>query len=103
MRISDWSSDVCSSDLRLEERVEDRTRELIQAERELVEAARMAGMAEIATNVLHNVGNVLNSVNISAELVTRKLKNSKTLGLGTAVKMVKERKSVVRERVCQYV
>jgi signal transduction histidine kinase len=78
------------SNERLEERVEERTRELREAERELVDAARMAGMAEIATNVLHNVGNVLNSVNISAELVTRKLKNSKTLGLGKAVKMMNE-------------
>jgi len=79
-----------SSNDRLEERVEERTRELREAERELVDAARMAGMAEIATNVLHNVGNVLNSVNISAERVTRKLKNSKTLGLGKAVKMMNE-------------
>jgi signal transduction histidine kinase len=75
---------------RLEERVQERTRELKEAERELVDAARMAGMAEIATNVLHNVGNVLNSVNISAELVTRKLKNSKTQGLGKAVRMMNE-------------
>ncbi|UZE26304.1 HAMP domain-containing histidine kinase [Pseudomonas sp. B21-056] len=79
-----------SSNERLEERVEERTRELMEAERELVDAARMAGMAEIATNVLHNVGNVLNSVNISAELVTRKLKNSRTLGLGKAVTMMNE-------------
>ncbi|WP_053144337.1 DAHL domain-containing protein [Pseudomonas sp. P97.38] len=78
------------SNERLEERVQERTRELKEAERELMDAARMAGMAEIATNVLHNVGNVLNSVNISAELVTRKLKNSKTLGLGKAVKMMNE-------------
>jgi len=75
---------------RLEERVQERTRELKEAERELVDAARMAGMAEIATNVLHNVGNVLNSVNISAELVTRKLKNSKTQGLAKAVRMMNE-------------
>ena len=33
---------------------------------QLVEAARRAGMAEVATNVLHNVGNVLNSVQTSA-------------------------------------
>jgi len=79
-----------TSNERLEERVQERTRELKEAERELMDAARMAGMAEIATNVLHNVGNVLNSVNISAELVTRKLKNSKTLGLGKAVKMMNE-------------
>ncbi|BBP64916.1 hypothetical protein PHLH5_24570 [Pseudomonas sp. Cab53] len=79
-----------TSNERLEERVQERTRELKEAERELMDAARMAGMAEIATNVLHNVGNVLNSVNISAELVTRKLKNSKTLGLGKAVKMMND-------------
>jgi PAS domain S-box-containing protein len=35
----------------------------------LVEASRAAGMAEVATNVLHNVGNVLNSVNVSANVV----------------------------------
>ena len=79
-----------SSNERLEERVQERTRELMEAERELVDAARMAGMAEIATNVLHNVGNVLNSVNISAELVTRKLRSSKTLGLTKAVNMMNE-------------
>ncbi len=78
------------SNERLEERVQERTRELKEAERELLDAARMAGMAEIATNVLHNVGNVLNSVNISAELVTRKLRSSKTAGLGKAVKMMNE-------------
>ncbi|OPG71996.1 histidine kinase [Pseudomonas ogarae] len=79
-----------TSNERLEERVQERTRELMEAERELVDAARMAGMAEIATNVLHNVGNVLNSVNISAELVTRKLRTSKTLGLTKAVNMMNE-------------
>ena len=33
----------------------------------VVETARAAGMSEIATGVLHNVGNVLNSVNVSAD------------------------------------
>lgn len=88
--INQINHELQSSNERLEERVQERTRELKEAERELVDAARMAGMAEIATNVLHNVGNVLNSVNISADLVTRKLKNSKTLGLGKAVKMMNE-------------
>lgn len=45
-------------------------------------------MAEIATNVLHNVGNVLNSVNISADLVARRVRNSKALGLARAVEMM---------------
>jgi signal transduction histidine kinase len=34
-------------------------------------------MAEVATNVLHNVGNILNSVNISASLVAERVKQSK--------------------------
>ncbi len=76
----------------LEQRVEMRTRELREAQSELMENARQAGMAEIATNVLHNVGNVLNSVNISADLVARKLRTSKTQGLARAVTMINEHK-----------
>jgi signal transduction histidine kinase len=51
---------------RLEQRVRDQTREL-------VDVARRAGMAQIAINVLHNVGNVLNSVNVSARLLGSKI------------------------------
>lgn len=74
----------------LEQRVEERTRQLKDAQSELLDSARQAGMAEIATNVLHNVGNVLNSVNTSAELVTRKLRSSKALGLGKAMQLINE-------------
>ncbi|HTE49508.1 MAG TPA: ATP-binding protein [Kofleriaceae bacterium] len=34
------------------------------ANRQLVEASRHAGMAEVATGVLHNVGNILTSINV---------------------------------------
>ncbi|WP_210644410.1 ATP-binding protein [Pseudomonas sp. Tri1] len=61
-----------------------------ETQAQLAAVARQAGMAEIATNVLHNVGNVLNSVNISAELVTRKLRTSKALGLGKAVQLMNQ-------------
>lgn len=74
----------------LEQRVEERTRELKDTQSELFDTARQAGMAEIATNVLHNVGNVLNSVNISAELITRTLLSSKAIGLGKAVQLINE-------------
>lgn len=77
----------------LERRVEERTRELKNAQSELLDTARQAGMAEIATNVLHNVGNVLNSVNISADLVTRRLRSSKALGLGKAMQLINEHQS----------
>ncbi|HEV8608127.1 MAG TPA: hypothetical protein VGQ99_22520, partial [Tepidisphaeraceae bacterium] len=55
----------------LEARVKERTRQLEEAHRKLVDTARQAGMAEVATGVLHNVGNALNSVNISANVVSQ--------------------------------
>ena len=62
--------------------VDDRTRELADAQDHLVRAARSAGMAEIATSVLHNVGNVLNSVNVSATVVADRLRHSELPSLG---------------------
>ncbi|WP_372877922.1 ATP-binding protein, partial [Pseudomonas sp.] len=74
----------------LELQVQLRTRELRDTQSELVATARQAGMAEIATNVLHNVGNVLNSVNISADLVSRRVRDSKSQGLAKAVRLINE-------------
>lgn len=45
---------------------------LAKSRAQVVETARLAGMSEIATGVLHNVGNVLNSVNVAANLATKK-------------------------------
>lgn len=49
-------------------------KKLAAANRNLVTVARVAGMAEIATNILHSVGNVLNSLNISAERIAAQVK-----------------------------
>jgi signal transduction histidine kinase len=57
----------------LEQRVDERTRELKEVHQQLVQTARQAGMAEVATNVLHNVGNVLNSVYTAAQLAKEQL------------------------------
>ena len=73
---------------RLEQRVAEQTSELREAQEQLVAAARRAGMAEIATNVLHNVGNILNSVNVAAEMVRSRLRGSKLGGLTRAVQML---------------
>jgi len=62
---------------RITERMDRDAEQLDTAQMQLVESARAAGMAEIATGVLHNVGNVLNSVNVSATVVTEKLSRSK--------------------------
>ncbi|UVT16346.1 MAG: PAS domain-containing protein [Nitrospira sp.] len=42
--------------------------------RQLMQASRQAGMADVASNVLHNVGNVLNSINVSTDTLLRTLK-----------------------------
>jgi signal transduction histidine kinase len=78
---------------KMEERVQARTRELREAQGELVATARQAGMAEIATNVLHNVGNVLNSVNISAGMVESSLRASKLQSLSKVVQLMNEHQS----------
>lgn len=64
--------------------------ELEKAHKELLEASRAAGMAEVATGVLHNVGNVLNSVSVSATLVNDRLKQSKVANLRRATNMLRE-------------
>lgn len=74
----------------LEHRVQQRTDELSQVQAELLTTARQAGMAEIATNVLHNVGNVLNSVNVSAELISNRVRTSKVPGLEKVVQLINE-------------
>ncbi len=47
---------------------------LAEARAKLLDTARRAGMAEIASGVLHNVGNVLNSVNVSAGRAVEKVR-----------------------------
>jgi signal transduction histidine kinase len=84
----------------LELRVAQRTKELENTHRELVEASRRGGMAEIATNVLHNVGNVLNSVNVSTDLIVEKVRNSKAGNLAKVVDLLRENTGRLGEFLC---
>jgi signal transduction histidine kinase len=77
----------------LEKEAEERRRmekEVAKTHKELLVASRQAGMAEVATNVLHNVGNVLNSVNISATVVAGKIKKSKALNIARVSALIRE-------------
>jgi signal transduction histidine kinase len=65
-------------------------KEVEHVHRQLLDTSRRAGMAEIATNVLHNVGNVLNSVNVSANLLVENVKKSKVSGFPRVVAMLQE-------------
>jgi PAS domain S-box-containing protein len=63
--------------------------ELGVAHKRLVEASRRAGMAEVATGVLHNVGNVLTSVTASATQLTEQLRGSSLPQLTTVAAAVR--------------
>jgi PAS domain S-box-containing protein len=67
--------------------------ELEEVNKRLLETSRQAGMAEVATGVLHNVGNVLNSVNVSATLVCERLRQSKLASLVKTVALLREREA----------
>jgi two-component system, NtrC family, sensor kinase len=54
----------------------------------LIETTRQAGMAEVASGVLHNVGNVLNHVNVSAGIISERLDNLELETFETVVKML---------------
>jgi PAS domain S-box-containing protein len=60
------------------------------ANEELLTASRQAGMAEVATGVLHNVGNVLNSVNVSTMIISDRLRKSKIAHLARAASLLQE-------------
>ena len=55
--------------------------QLEKVHKQLLDASRQAGMAEVATSVLHNVGNVLNSVNVSSSLIADRVRNSRVVNL----------------------
>jgi signal transduction histidine kinase len=63
---------------------------LTKAQKELLDVSRQAGMAEVATSVLHNVGNVLNSVNVSANLVSDQVRKAPVADLGRVVALLRE-------------
>jgi C4-dicarboxylate-specific signal transduction histidine kinase len=57
---------------------------------QLVEVAHRAGMTEIATGVLHNVGNVLNSVNVSVSVINDNVRKSKVASVARVATLMKE-------------
>jgi signal transduction histidine kinase len=59
-------------------------------QKQLIDASRQAGMAEVATGVLHNVGNILNSVNISISILGQKVRQSRMGNLSKAASMLRE-------------
>ena len=68
-------------------------RKLEAIHKDLVRASRIAGMAEVATSVLHNVGNVLNGINVSASLILDRLTKMKIGRVAELAKVLDEHKN----------
>lgn len=64
--------------------------EIERVNRQLLETSRKAGMAEVATSVLHNVGNVLNSVNVSCTVISDTVRRSRVKNVRKTADLLKE-------------
>ena len=81
----------------LEDKVQERTIELEELNEKIGGIARSAGMAEVASGVLHNVGNVLNSVNVSASVIREQVRKTKSTNLSRLVDMLNSNKDNIAE------
>ncbi|MBC7599827.1 MAG: GAF domain-containing protein [Polaromonas sp.] len=73
---------------RLERQIIEQADQLHDAQLQLQAEARRSGMAQIATNVLHNVGNVLTSVNVSAHVLTTHVRHSPASRVGDLAQLL---------------
>jgi len=81
----------------LEAKVELRTRELKASHAELLQVAHQAGMADIAAGVLHNVGNIFNSMSVAAQAMKQDLAQSKLSRLKDTSDLINENKNNLAE------
>jgi PAS domain S-box-containing protein len=70
---------------------------LVEAQQTLVDSAHKSGMADMATGVLHNIGNILNSVNLAGEQINRISSNSKINGFIKANELLEDHKEDLAE------
>lgn len=67
----------------------------------LLDSSHKAGMAEVATGVLHNVGNVLNSINVSTTVLAEQIKHSRVANLSKAAALIQSNSPQIAEFFAQ--
>ena len=92
------ANDVLVQEMAERERAE---AELEIAHRELVETARHVGMAEMATGVMHNVGNALNSVGVTTSFIEKVIRNSRVRFISNVAEMLKNHDHELDEFLAQ--
>lgn len=104
IRVQERTRELSHANLQLSNEITERKRtetELETVHQQFMDAARKAGMAEVATGVLHNVGNVLNSINVSATLVADRLRNSKLFDLSRALDLIEQHRDNLGDYLTQ--
>src|SRR6185369_8598947 len=92
-RVQEKTAELTKANENLQEEVAERKRIAAEMEKtysELLAASRQAGMSEVATSVLHNVGNVLNSVNISATVVSEHIDHLKVASISRVAQLMRD-------------
>ncbi len=93
VRVTERTEDLRQSCETLKQEILERQQtqaRLDDVHKELVAASRFAGMAEVATGVLHNVGNVLNSVNVAAGIIMDRVETSRSANLDKLAALLTE-------------
>ncbi len=75
----------------------ERTQQLKEAQQEIIEKAHKAGMADVASGTLHNVGNILNSVKISAQMIMKEVTQSNLHSFKKANELLRENQDNIDE------
>ena len=99
-RVEERTAELEAQKKRLESEIEERQRMQLEVERihrQLIDASRQAGQAEVASSVLHNVGNVLNSVNTSASIITDQVRDSKAADVSQVAELLIEHQNDLAE------
>jgi len=92
-RVQERTGDLSQKNEELHAEMAERKRaqaELEDIHKKLLQASHESGMAEVATGILHNVGNVLNSVNVASSCVADSLRKSKAANLSKVVELLRE-------------
>ncbi|ASQ45212.1 sensor histidine kinase [Legionella clemsonensis] len=71
--------------------------EIKELSQKLLVTARRAGMSEIATSILHNIGNVLNSSNVSVNLIKESFSQPYYQKLFKIISLLKEHQSNIED------
>ncbi|NLH97856.1 MAG: hypothetical protein GX477_11080, partial [Clostridiaceae bacterium] len=68
--------------------------------KKLVEHAQKEGMADIATNILHNIGNILNSINVSVHMMSECANSPVIDDMAMASGLLKQNIDRLEEFIC---